>query len=71
MNHISIMPLIANILSACFCLGCSAAFHLLFVQSQKILQVLSRLDYGGISVLIFGSIVPIVCYSFACQPSWV
>lgn len=55
------------ILSACFCLGCSTAFHLLNVKSPMWNNVLSRLDYGGISVLIFGSVFPVIYYSFACE----
>jgi adiponectin receptor len=58
-------------MSACFCLGCSAAFHLLNVKSLSFHTFLSRLDYGGISFLIFGSCVPIITYSFACQPAYV
>ena len=57
-----------NLASAAFCLGCSAAFHLFYVKSPMFLNVLARLDYGGISVLIFGSALPIMYYSFACDP---
>jgi len=57
-----------NLASAGFCLGCSAAFHLFYVKSPQFLNVLARLDYGGISVLIFGSALPIIYYSFACDP---
>jgi adiponectin receptor len=32
------------------------------------MTILSRLDYGGISVLIFGSGFPIIYYSYACRP---
>lgn len=32
---------------------------------------MSRLDYGGISVLIFGSAMPIMVYSFACEGEFV
>jgi len=30
--------------------------------------MLSRLDYGGISLLILGSTVPMVVYPQACEP---
>lgn len=68
MNYIPIFPLIANIFAAFFCLGCSAAFHLLHVKSVTVFSILSRLDYGGISVLILGSVLPTIFYGFACQP---
>jgi adiponectin receptor len=67
LSYISVIPLLTNIISAVFCLGCSAAFHLYSVKSKLAQDVLSRLDYGGISVLIFGSSVPIVIYGFACD----
>jgi hypothetical protein len=68
LSFVSIAPLLTNIASAWFCLGCSAIFHLYYVKSPFFSDVLSRLDYGGISVLIFGSSFPIIYYSFACQP---
>ena len=70
LNYITIVPLIFNIISAFFCLGCSAAFHLLYVKSETVSKILSRLDYGGISILILGSACPIIYYSFACQPAY-
>ena len=69
LNYITIYPLIFNIIAAFFCLGCSAAFHLLYVKSETVSKILSRLDYGGISILILGSAFPIIFYSFACQPA--
>jgi predicted membrane channel-forming protein YqfA (hemolysin III family) len=68
LSYITIIPLMINLASAAFCLGCSAAFHLFYVKSPIFLNVLARLDYGGISVLIFGSALPIMYYSFACDP---
>ena len=65
------MPLLINILSAFMCLGFSAMFHLCYVKSPKFLDVLSRMDYGGISLLIFGSAFPITYYSFASKPAFV
>ena len=67
MNFVSIGPLMTNIFSAVFCLGCSAAFHLLSVHSQLTHNILARLDYGGISVLIFGTSQAFIYYSFACS----
>jgi len=49
-------------------MGCSAIFHLVQIHSRKIYDIFSRLDYGGISVLIMGSCYPPIFYIFACQP---
>ena len=51
-------------------MGCSAAFHLFHVRSESIFNLLSRLDYGGISILIFGGATPIIYYSYACEASY-
>jgi len=59
-------PLIVHILSALFCLGASAAFHLFQVLSVKTSNFLITLDYGGICILIMGSSIPFIQYVFAC-----
>lgn len=61
-------PLIVHLLSGCFCMGCSAVFHLVQIHSRKIYDIFSRLDYGGISVLVMGSCYPPMIYIFACEP---
>lgn len=58
------------VMSMCFCLACSASFHLLMVKSPAWNSILSRLDYGGISIAILGGNIPIIYYSFACQPHY-
>jgi len=60
--------MIVHLLAACFCLGSSALFHLMFIKSEKISTILSRLDYGGISILIAGSSYPPIYYAYACEP---
>lgn len=67
LNYISRWPLIIFLLSAMFCFGCSAIFHLFFIQSSKVMEILSRLDYGGISILVMGSAYPPLFYGYACQ----
>jgi hypothetical protein len=62
-----VWPLACNAFSAVFCMGCSALFHLMYVRSRKTESILSRLDYGGISVLIYGSTIPIIYYCFPCE----
>lgn len=61
-------PLMVHLTSACICLGSSALYHLMYVRSEKMMKLLARLDYGGISILIAGSSYPPIYYSFACQP---
>ena len=48
-------------------MGCSALYHLMYVKSESVGTWLSRLDYGGISILIFGSAFPVLYYSMACE----
>ena len=61
-----VWPLACHTFAAVFCMGCSALFHLMYVRSEQTSNILSRLDYGGIAVLIFGSTVPIIYYCFPC-----
>lgn len=67
LSYTSILPLLGNIVAAFFCLGCSATFHLLSVKSVYLNKILARLDYGGISFLILGTVYAILHYSFACD----
>ena len=67
MNFVPVWPLGINAFSACFCMGCSAIYHLFLVKSPEYNANLARLDYGGISVLIFGSCVPVLYYAMACK----
>lgn len=67
LNYVTVAPIILNTLAAVFCMGCSAIFHLGNVHSATVSAMLARLDYGGISVLIFGSSIPIITYAFACD----
>jgi adiponectin receptor len=61
-------PLFLHILGAVCCLGFSATFHLFKDHSITASEKLSRLDYAGISILIAGSSMPPIYYSFYCQP---
>lgn len=71
-TYVSSWPLIIHLLSACFCMGCSAVFHLFQIHSDKTDDLLSRLDYGGISILIMGSSYPPIFYCFSCkQVFWI
>lgn len=68
LTYVPTWPLILNLLSASFCLGASALYHLGYIKSESVSRILSRLDYGGIGVLIAGSSYPVIYYSFACEP---
>jgi adiponectin receptor len=67
LNYIPRWPLFVFLASAIFCLGASAIFHLFFIHSQKTCEILSRLDYSGISILICGSSMSPIMYAFACK----
>jgi len=59
-------PVLIHLVSALFCLCCSTTFHLFSAYSSKVGDVLSRLDYAGISVLVAGSCFPPYYYMFCC-----
>ena len=52
------------------CLGLSAFFHLFSCHSEECHTLLSRLDYGGIVILIGGSTIPPYIYGFYCGKLW-
>ena len=61
---VSIIPLILHMLAAITCLGLSSIFHLFACHSEECHSTLSRLDYGGIVILIGGSTIPPYIYGF-------
>ena len=67
LNETSVLPLTCHIFSACFCLGCSALFHLFTHHDKQVATVMARLDYSGISILIFGSTIPVCYYGYSCD----
>ena len=67
LNEMPVWPLAINVFSACFCMGCSAIYHTVLCKSQECQTNMSRLDYGGISILVFGSCVPVLYYAMACE----
>jgi adiponectin receptor len=64
---ISRWPLFIFLSSAIICLGSSAVFHWFSAHSQKVNEMLARLDYAGISILIAGSCYPPYYYFFYCE----
>lgn len=71
LNYVSRWPLFAHMISAVFCLGMSAVYHLFFVYSESACTWLAKLDYAGISILILGSTMPFINYYYACGPALV
>jgi len=61
-------PIIVFLLTAVFCCLCSAIYHGFCCISERANQVLRRLDYAGISILITGSCFPVYVYGFYCKP---
>ena len=60
-------PLIIFLISAILCLSFSSFFHLVGNISPQVHRILSRFDYGGISLLITGSCYPPYIYYFYCD----
>ena len=63
-------PITVFVLCAIWCLSGSAIFHNFFCVSKKVKDVLQTLDYIGICILISGSYVPVIYYSFYCYPTY-
>jgi channel protein (hemolysin III family) len=57
-------PLFVFIISAILCLSFSSIFHLIGNISIPFHRVLSRFDYGGVCLLITGSVYPPIYYFF-------
>jgi channel protein (hemolysin III family) len=63
-------PLFIFLISAILCLTFSAIYHLIGCVSKTYHEVLSRFDYGGISLLVTGSCFPPYYYFFYCEPKF-
>lgn len=55
-------------LGAILCLSFSWLFHTVYCHSEGVSRLFSKLDYSGIALLIMGSFVPWLYYSFYCNP---
>jgi len=60
-------PIYIQLACAIICLSCSSTFHLYAAHSPAAGEILSRLDYGGISILIAGSCYPPYFYMYYCN----
>jgi adiponectin receptor len=54
---------------ATLCFFLSASFHIMSNRSETVAAHWNQLDYLGIVILIWGSIVPSVYYGFYCDPN--
>ncbi|GAV06055.1 hypothetical protein RvY_16094 [Ramazzottius varieornatus] len=57
----------AYLAAAIVCLGFSFLYHTLYCHSRRVGLIFGKLDYCGIALLILGSMVPWLHYSFYCQ----
>lgn len=60
-------PIIVHLVTAIFCLSCSCIYHLFNAYDQKVNEILNKLDFGGIAILIVGSCYPPNYYVFYCH----
>jgi len=67
-RHVPQWPLAVFYIAAVICMGSSAAFHLLHVVNKSLFQLLARVDYSAIAILIFGEGFPTFFYAFHCMP---
>uniref|UniRef100_A0A0N5A1T8 ADIPOR-like receptor IZH1 n=1 Tax=Parastrongyloides trichosuri TaxID=131310 RepID=A0A0N5A1T8_PARTI len=54
-------------IGAITCMSCSALFHLFLFKSQKFGNFFAKLDYSGIALLIIGSFIPWIYFTFMCH----
>ena len=63
-------PIIVFLFSAIICLGNSTLFHMFLCVSHIVKNILQTIDYCGIAILISGSYVPVIYYTFYCYPAY-
>ncbi|CAH8543358.1 unnamed protein product [Schistosoma guineensis] len=56
--------------SAILALGFSWLFHTVYCHSERVGKLFNKLDYVGISLLVIGSFIPWIHYSFYCYNSF-
>ena len=66
-HELEIFPILVFIASAVSCLGLSTMFHWFNPLDATVYKILHKLDYGGISLLNFGSSFAIFYYYFYCN----
>lgn len=63
---VSKWPLMAFLLTAMFCFGCSTVCHLMHSKNPKVSRIVSSLDYWGIVNLILGTNYPFISFRYSC-----
>ncbi|CAK8694573.1 unnamed protein product [Clavelina lepadiformis] len=54
-------------LGAVLCLSFSTLFHTVGCHSERVFRIFGKLDYSGIALMIMGSFVPWIYYTFYCD----
>lgn len=67
---LEVWPVVLFLTTATFCLGCSTIFHWFHPKNAKVCKILNRLDLAGITILIYGSSVGALFYTFYCQKGY-
>ena len=68
-NKLSKFPIFVFLVSSLCCLGLSATYHTFPSMNKERDRFLQKFDFAGISILIFGSCLPVFYTSFYCN--WV
>jgi len=55
---------------ACICFGFSWTFHTVCCHGNRVSCIFAKLDYSGIALMVMGSKVPFLYYSFYCDTVW-
>lgn len=65
-EKVSKWPWACLMLSAVFCFACSTVCHLCYVKSPHICDLVAKVDYWGIAILMLGTAYPQISYKLAC-----
>ena len=66
-EEVSKWPIVAYLITALFCLGCSTICHWFYDKDPNNLgRIVATLDYWGIVILINGTSYPFISYRYAC-----
>ena len=63
-------PILVFLMCAYRCLRGSAVYHGFYCVSFLVENIVQTLDYCGVTILVTGSYIPIIYYSFYCYPTY-
>jgi len=66
LTHVSRVPLIVSVLSASFCLICSSAYHSFHITNERLYDLLYKLDYASVCIMMWGGTFPALFYTYSC-----